>query len=812
MTSLAKVLWLATSLNQIGGINCYLRYYKYGQSHEVAPVSGKPTYLRDNAVPDVVRLGDINLYDTSDDQYAQQLKIVEIIRHPEHRFSSQYHDLALFRLEKNVTLHDTVAPGCLWNDEEIPFGRMEATGWGTTGFGEAKTPSLLKVSLSVVKKSECDKLYPAGNRGLRQGLQEYQLCAGDIKMDTCPGDSGGPLQVKLLSNHRLTPFVVGVTSFGGVCGQSIPGVYMKVAPYIPWIRAELLKRNEFVHEWSFKPYACAVKYIHMREYEHDVVLSKTDGTEWLDLSRTHLSVAASSEEIRIRWPSGMVGAPENCYGAIIDEDVVVTLGRCAAFGSVRPSHVVYAGDVENEVIEVYRHPRYRPNSYDNDIAILKVKNRFGMIPECIWREFDLPDPSFYVSARGRYDLNVVTPRLVAPSLRSQITTLSPRADIQNGANCTIPEEYFTGLANGLTREHLCFGNDLFLVPETCELQFGAPLRRKVMRLARSLEHVYALNLFGKDCGFGRSAVATRLGAHLEWMNSVMVPNYTESAVHFFNQDLEEFDHCTAADGSGGLCAHVHRCPKVAYDMKVRRSVVFCNTGSVVCCPYESVKNETGTKTAAIEIDNCENRYRMFHKDIYRDDGGNFYHTVHIGWKMGEKRFNWSCTGTLITKSLVALSAYCLSGQKGASPAVANIGEGNPDVSYNNPVLVRISEVIMHPDYNATSLLHDIGLVRLEQDIVPTPLKYPICLWQNETHTPFSLRRMSLVKGAVQFHENYPKYNSDCQQYQAKYGKENLTPSQLCTEGNTSHLQTLSGGPLVWYKEDSTVSNSSAPHL
>lgn len=56
-----------------------------------------------NIPPDVVRLGDINLYDDSDDQYAQQLKIVEIVRHPEHRFSSRYHDLALLRLEKNVT-------------------------------------------------------------------------------------------------------------------------------------------------------------------------------------------------------------------------------------------------------------------------------------------------------------------------------------------------------------------------------------------------------------------------------------------------------------------------------------------------------------------------------------------------------------------------------------------------------------------------------------------------------------------------------------------------------------------------------------
>uniref|UniRef100_A0A182Q8N9 Peptidase S1 domain-containing protein n=1 Tax=Anopheles farauti TaxID=69004 RepID=A0A182Q8N9_9DIPT len=407
----AKLLWLVTTLNQIIGITTlrsvptyldphmsstflpnvresiddyYLRYYKYDQTYEVAPVSGNPTYLHEfahmaaigwtkangtidwncggtliwenyvltaahcaadeknaigevssraernsivsNAVPDVVRLGDINLYDTSDDQFAQQLKIVEIIRHPEHRFSSRYHDLALLRLEKYVTVHDTVSPGCLWNDEEIPFRTLEATGWGATGF-----------------------------------------------------------------------------------------------------------------EWSFKPYACATRYIHLREYEPDIVLSKSDDTEWIDLSRARLS--------------------------------------------------------------------------------------------------------------------------------SQITALSSEATFRNGTNCSIPETYLPKLASGLTREHLCFGNELFLVPETCELQFGAPLLRSIERLARILEHVYALNLFAKDCGFGRSAVATRLGAHLEWMNTILLPSYAESAVHFFNKDFEEFDHCTAADGSGGLCTHVYRCPKIAYDVK-----------------------------------------------------------------------------------------------------------------------------------------------------------------------------------------------------------------------------------------------------
>lgn len=52
--------------------------------------------------PDVARFGDINIFSDEDDQYAQQLRIVDIFRHPEHRFSATYNDIALLKLEAKV--------------------------------------------------------------------------------------------------------------------------------------------------------------------------------------------------------------------------------------------------------------------------------------------------------------------------------------------------------------------------------------------------------------------------------------------------------------------------------------------------------------------------------------------------------------------------------------------------------------------------------------------------------------------------------------------------------------------------------------
>ncbi|ETN66203.1 tryptase [Anopheles darlingi] len=225
--------------------DCHFRYYEFGKSSINKPAFGIPAYLREfahmtaigwsqpdkttmwncggsliwenfvltaahctedanNLPPDVVRLGDIDLFNDSDNQYAQQITIVEIIRHPEHRFSARYHDIALLRLERKVVfviadpflahkpdkristgLHDTVAPACLWNNDEIRFNTLEATGWGDTGFAQSRTPTLLKVLLRPVDREECSEHY-RNIRGLRAGLHDYQMCAGHALMDTCP--------------------------------------------------------------------------------------------------------------------------------------------------------------------------------------------------------------------------------------------------------------------------------------------------------------------------------------------------------------------------------------------------------------------------------------------------------------------------------------------------------------------------------------------------------------------------------------------------------------------------------------------------
>jgi transmembrane protease serine 9 len=63
-------------------------------------ISSRYSFLSfSSARPDLVRLGDLNLYSSQDDNYAQQLEIDDVIRHPDYKISSAYDDIALLRLK-----------------------------------------------------------------------------------------------------------------------------------------------------------------------------------------------------------------------------------------------------------------------------------------------------------------------------------------------------------------------------------------------------------------------------------------------------------------------------------------------------------------------------------------------------------------------------------------------------------------------------------------------------------------------------------------------------------------------------------------
>lgn len=178
----------------------------------------------------------------------QLLEVAEVITHPNYRNSSRYHDIALLRLKRPADIGDYVRPACLHTDSDgDPTGMNAiATGWGATGNTEDQSELLLKVNLAVLPTDRCRSAINADTK-LSRGIIDSQLCAGGSPTsdrDTCPGDSGGPLQVPTNVDPYCQYRVVGLVSFGPSCGIGLPGVYTRVAAYVPWIESVVWPRED----------------------------------------------------------------------------------------------------------------------------------------------------------------------------------------------------------------------------------------------------------------------------------------------------------------------------------------------------------------------------------------------------------------------------------------------------------------------------------------------------------------------------------------------------------------------------------------
>uniref|UniRef100_A0A182SJG9 Peptidase S1 domain-containing protein n=1 Tax=Anopheles maculatus TaxID=74869 RepID=A0A182SJG9_9DIPT len=289
--------------------------------------------------PDVARMGDINIYSDHDDKYAQQLKIVKVIRHPKHRFGIRYYDIALMKLETYIRKSHFVHPICLWLNDEIPFPRLLAAGWGITGIGEDQSKVLLQVALSPVNNTECAKHHKGGGIALRNGIEDHQMCAVDPKMDLCPSKQ----QVVFCKNNNV------------VCCPEI---------------AANLQTTAIEKEFN----ECEERYAHLRSNQQN----------------------DTSHIVEIGWHEAEQKT-YGCYGYLISTRGVVSSASCLLEQAELPNIVRLGGlgisnnpeTIRIEKVEI--HPRYNKTTQQNNIAIVKlastVKPSEQAFPGCLWQNF-----------------------------------------------------------------------------------------------------------------------------------------------------------------------------------------------------------------------------------------------------------------------------------------------------------------------------------------------------------------------------------------------------------------------------------------
>ncbi|XP_026808312.1 venom protease-like isoform X2 [Rhopalosiphum maidis] len=184
------------------------------------------------------RLGDLNIILTTDDARPKDYRIVRQVIHPCFKPPSNYNDIALFQLEKNVEFSEYVMPICLNSDPSLEPQMQVATSWGKPSYESVSmSHDLLKVELNIVSGSVCNDSYGISNSILKYGiLNDRMICATPLEgtIDVSAGDSGGPLQYKHNGSSIHTQY--GIISFGTNFGDD-PVVYTRVSKYISWIES-----------------------------------------------------------------------------------------------------------------------------------------------------------------------------------------------------------------------------------------------------------------------------------------------------------------------------------------------------------------------------------------------------------------------------------------------------------------------------------------------------------------------------------------------------------------------------------------------
>ncbi|CAH2050325.1 unnamed protein product, partial [Iphiclides podalirius] len=176
------------------------------------------------------RLGDHNIRTNTETQHVER-KIKRVVRHRGFNMQTLYNDVALLTLDQPVTFSKSIRPICLPSGNRAYAGQVATViGWGSLRESGPQPSVLQEVTIPIWQNSDCRLKYGSAAPG---GIVDHMICAGKASMDSCSGDSGGPLMVN--EGGRWTQ--VGVVSWGIGCGKGqYPGVYTRVTAFLPWIQ------------------------------------------------------------------------------------------------------------------------------------------------------------------------------------------------------------------------------------------------------------------------------------------------------------------------------------------------------------------------------------------------------------------------------------------------------------------------------------------------------------------------------------------------------------------------------------------------
>ncbi|KAG8188740.1 hypothetical protein JTE90_023085 [Oedothorax gibbosus] len=182
----------------------------------------------------LVVLGTHDLSETFNHKASVIRNVKRMVVHRHYNAQTFENDLALLEMETPVEFSPYVVPICLPFRKEDFTGKMAfVTGWGKLTHGGDVPNILQEVQVPIVGNGDCQSMF--FHAGHQKAIRSNFVCAGYTNggQDSCEGDSGGPLMVQREDNRWV---LVGTVSHGiGCADPNLPGVYMRMSSYRPWI-------------------------------------------------------------------------------------------------------------------------------------------------------------------------------------------------------------------------------------------------------------------------------------------------------------------------------------------------------------------------------------------------------------------------------------------------------------------------------------------------------------------------------------------------------------------------------------------------
>ncbi|KAK3927695.1 Serine protease snake [Frankliniella fusca] len=788
----------------------------------------------------------------------QLIQVAEVIVHPEYVVQFKYHDIALLRLVRPAVMRrDGVYPACLNTDMDVDNTGQDAvaTGWGATSFADEGSQSLLKVNLTLREMQYCRDNIELDKAKVPRGLlDETQLCAGggEHNRDTCQGDSGGPLQMRADPSNRVTCIyrIVGVVSFGPPCGLGKPGVYSRVAAYVPWIESVV---------WPTRPDGCVNNVLIKSGGDLEVRLPNTGpGTVARGMCRVfhtkfcgyymasirnvkpeltfdsachhnhpRAERGSSTEDhdvVTFVYGDSPYNKRHNCAGALVSPNTVLTAARCVSMGCL-PLKKVYVGPPNAcsergpaAVEKVTLHPDYREGRAYADLAVIKLKMSFDLrdfLPRCLNTMADVPVRAGLRATGASYNIIGTWEDM---ELDKPNSTLSVRSAEQCSAALLGNDRLRQALPRGYSPSLLCAGG----LCDNETYAMSPPPSLLLLLLA-------ALLLAAGACAASDGPVDP------------------------------------AACGAAERCVPLTRCPSALQDMQLERPLRprpcgfedgttrvpnVCCRGAVVeppaklACPepapplspvpdvtcekfVNSLTDEDDARPGKLARRMCRKHQEELCKLPKKHDQSvcpagaqpadilEFPHMALLGY--GDRdNIEYACGGSLIAADFILTAAHCAS-LAGTPVGWALLGATNrtsqQPKANDTFQLIQVAEVIVHPEYVAQVKYHDIALLRLAR---PAAMRmedvYPACLNTDIDVDNTGQDAVATGWGATSFadegSQSLLKVNLTLREMQ--YCRDNLEldnakvprglsdETQLCAGGGEHNRDTCqgdSGGPL-----------------